>query len=95
VSVGAATTSIAGAIRAPALLVLAAIAAWQATPASAQVPANISEACSADYRKLCANVAPGGGRIIACMKARESEVSDACRAALRDEQNKRGAGKQG
>lgn len=64
-----------------------------ASSASAQVPANISQACSSDYRKLCANVAPGGGRVIACMKARESEVSENCRAALRDEQSKRSATK--
>ena len=76
-------------------LMIGAVAAVIASSASAQVPANVSRACSGDYRKLCANVAPGGGRIIACMKARESEVSDACRTALREEQAKRSAGKPG
>ena len=73
----------------------AVLSALPASSASAQVPAGISQACTGDYRKLCANVAPGGGRVIACMKARESEVSEACRSALRDEQSKRSAGKPG
>ena len=57
------------------------------------LPANISQACAGDYRKLCADVTPGGGRIIACMKAKQSDVSEACKTALRDEQAKRSASK--
>jgi hypothetical protein len=77
-------------------LATAALAAAFVSSASAQsLPANVSQACSGDYRKLCADVTPGGGRIIACMKARQTQVSEACRAALRDEQTKRSAGKPG
>ena len=77
------------------MIAVAAMAAVPASSASAQVPAGISQACTGDYRKLCASVVPGGGRVVACMKARESEVSDACRSALREEQAKRAAGKPG
>jgi hypothetical protein len=77
-------------------LAIAAFATAFVSSALAQgLPANVSQACTGDYRKLCADVTPGGGRIIACMKAKETQVSEACRAALRDEQAKRGAGKAG
>ena len=82
-------------VRFAGMIAAASLTALLASSASAQVPASISQACTGDYRKLCANVVPGGGRVIACMKARESEVSEACRAALRDEQSKRSAGKPG
>ena len=78
-----------------ALVAVVALALLPAPPAFAQVPAKVQQACNSDYRKLCANVAPGGGRILACLKARGSEVSEACRAALHDEQSKRGAGRSG
>lgn len=39
-------------------------------------------ACKADAQKLCANVQPGGGRILKCMRAQQGQLSDACKAAL-------------
>ena len=78
------------AARFAALLALGALTNLEPSPAAAQVPAKISQACGGDYRKLCADVTPGGGRIIACMQARKSEVSEGCRQALRDEQKRRG-----
>ena len=38
------------------------------------------EACQPDVAKFCADVKPGGGRIMACLKEHASELSDACRA---------------
>jgi hypothetical protein len=38
--------------------------------------------CKADVEKLCPNVQPGGGRIIACMKENKDKLSEACKAAL-------------
>lgn len=38
--------------------------------------------CKADIEKLCPGVAPGGGRIIACLKQNKAQVSDACQTAL-------------
>ena len=39
------------------------------------------EACKPDVDKFCSGVAEGGGRIMACLKQHESELSDACKAA--------------
>ena len=39
-------------------------------------------ACAADVQKLCSNVPPGGGRIIACLKQHKEEVSDRCKQAI-------------
>ena len=39
-------------------------------------------ACKADAEKLCSGVQPGGGRILACMKANKDKLSDACKASL-------------
>jgi len=38
------------------------------------------EACQPDVAKFCADVKPGGGRIVACLKQHSSELSDACKA---------------
>lgn len=56
-------------------MVLGALAS-AARAGEAQLP------CQADVRKLCAKVAPGGGRIQACLKAHESELSEECRSRL-------------
>jgi hypothetical protein len=37
-------------------------------------------ACKADVEKFCKDVTPGGGRIMACLKAYEDKVSEACKA---------------
>ncbi len=37
--------------------------------------------CSADAQRFCANVEPGGGRIIACLKANKDSLSDQCKQA--------------
>jgi len=37
--------------------------------------------CSADIKKFCADVKPGGGRIIACLKQHEADVSPGCKQA--------------
>ena len=39
-------------------------------------------ACAADVQKLCSNVPQGGGRIIACLKQHQAEVSDRCKQAI-------------
>jgi hypothetical protein len=35
--------------------------------------------CAEDAKKLCADVAPGGGAIMKCLKAHETEVSKECK----------------
>jgi acetyl esterase/lipase len=40
------------------------------------------QACRADFRSHCAGTVPGGGRIIQCLLAHESQLSGNCRMAL-------------
>jgi hypothetical protein len=42
----------------------------------------VRQACEADYHRLCATVAPGGGRILKCLHDRDKELAPECRAAL-------------
>ena len=39
-------------------------------------------ACKADIEKLCPDVKPGEGRIVACMKAHQDEISEGCKQAF-------------
>jgi hypothetical protein len=49
---------------------------------SQQDVADARAACASDVEKLCASVPSGGGRIIACLKQHEAEVSDGCKQAI-------------
>jgi hypothetical protein len=52
---------------------------------------DVQTACMADYLALCGSVAPGGGRVVACMKEHRAQVSMACKVAvLRHIAEKRG-----
>lgn len=42
----------------------------------------LRQACRADAQRLCGDVRPGGGRVGACMRAHEQELSEACRSAI-------------
>jgi hypothetical protein len=39
-------------------------------------------ACRNDVEALCQGIQPGGGRILACLKAHEAELSGPCKAVL-------------
>ena len=39
--------------------------------------------CKADAERLCPGVEPGGGKIIACLKAHKEEVSIGCGKAIK------------
>ncbi|HKE11175.1 MAG TPA: cysteine rich repeat-containing protein [Myxococcota bacterium] len=39
-------------------------------------------ACREDMERLCAEVQPGGGAKIRCLKSHEDQLSDACRAQM-------------
>lgn len=41
-----------------------------------------ADECRADVERLCAGIPPGGGRIAACLKANQAQVSPACKAQL-------------
>jgi hypothetical protein len=40
------------------------------------------QACKPDIARFCSDVAPGGGRIKACMKANLQGLSEPCKEAL-------------
>jgi Cysteine rich repeat len=40
------------------------------------------KACDEDVKKLCAEIRPGGGRILQCLRGQESNLSPACRQVL-------------
>ncbi len=65
-----------------------------AQTASPQLSADPRAACAADVQKLCSNVPQGGGRIIACLKQHQAEVSDRCKQAIVSamQQSRGGAG---
>lgn len=42
----------------------------------------IRTTCGPDFRALCGDVAPGGGRVIACLRANSASLSPRCQGAL-------------
>ena len=44
--------------------------------------ARAQDACKADAERLCKDIPSGGGRIIACLKSHESDLSAACKERL-------------
>ena len=42
----------------------------------------VHQACEEDIHFLCDGIQPGGGRIAACLKQSESEVSAGCKAGI-------------
>jgi hypothetical protein len=42
--------------------------------------ARAEDACKADVERLCAGISPGGGRLAACLKANEAQLSPGCKA---------------
>jgi Cysteine rich repeat len=63
---------------------LAAAALAQNLPPEANAPAvkAARAACSADIQKFCANVEPGGGRIVRCLVGNASQLSAGCRSSM-------------
>jgi len=53
-------------------------------PAPAPAPASpaAQQACAPDAMRLCADVIPDIPKVTACMKAKYSQLSDACRLAM-------------
>ncbi len=55
-------------------------ALWAQTNNQPSVAA-LRAACADDAQKLCAGVQPGGGRVVACLKQHQDDLSDQCRRA--------------
>ena len=64
--------------------ILSFIALTAATGVSAQSVERgaLRAACMGDAKKFCADVQPGGGRILQCLHAREKELTSGCRDTL-------------
>lgn len=65
-----------------ALLPTGAVPAQDQQRISPEVLKQLRAACSADIKKLCDGVQPGGGRILQCMRSHQSEISTDCQTAL-------------
>ena len=63
------------------LLYCAAWAAPYARADDAAAMAVLRAGCTADVQRLCANVQPGGGRILACLRQHKDALSDQCKQA--------------
>ena len=50
--------------------------------AASSAVADVKSACMADYLALCASVPPGGGQVVACMKAHRAQISVTCKVAV-------------
>jgi len=50
-------------------------------------------ACRADATRFCAGVQPGGGRVLACLKAQGDAVSAPCRTTLNAAEARRAGGR--
>ena len=49
----------------------------------------VRDECKGDVEKFCKGVAPGGGRIVSCLRARETELAPACAEDLKRRRNRR------
>lgn len=65
------------------LPIITLIAVCSIVPARGQsLPSAPRDACLEDYRRLCSDVARGGGRIRKCMMDNAGQLSARCKAAL-------------
>ncbi len=58
--------------------------------ASAQGSDAERQACTPDAMRLCSDAIPDVARVTACMKAKSSQLSEACRVAMRGEPSGKG-----
>ncbi|WP_349631881.1 cysteine rich repeat-containing protein [Bradyrhizobium iriomotense] len=54
----------------------------QITPQMRSEARAVMQACRADYDRLCSDVAPGGGRILACLQSHAGQLTPTCAQAL-------------
>ncbi len=66
-------------------LVLLATLFYRLDGASAQGSDATRQACTPDAMRLCSDVIPDVARVTTCMKAKSSQLSEACRVAMRGE----------
>jgi hypothetical protein len=54
----------------------------QITPQMRSEARTVMQACRADHDRLCSDVAPGGGRILACLQSHAGQLTSVCARAL-------------
>jgi len=64
------------------MLMTAALLFVAQTAFAQEMTAEQRNACMGDYEKFCKGVAPGGGRIIACLAKESDKITPACRKVL-------------
>ena len=70
-------------VRVAGAVILLALLFGRADHASAQGSEAARQACTPDAMRLCSDVIPDVARVTACMKAKSSQLSEACRVAMR------------
>ncbi len=61
----------------------------ESSKARAEKAERVREECKADAEKFCKGIAPGGGRILSCLKSRQAELQPACAAEFKRAANRR------
>ncbi len=61
----------------------------ESSKARAERAERVREECKADAAKFCKGIAPGGGRILSCLKSRQAELQPACAAEFKRAANRR------
>jgi len=61
----------------------------ESSKARAEKAERVREECKADAEKFCKGIAPGGGRILSCLKSRQPELQPACAAEFKPAGNRR------
>ena len=64
------------------MLMTAALLCASQTAFAQEMTAEQRSACMGDYEKFCKGVAPGGGRIIACLAKQSDKIAPACKKVL-------------
>ncbi|WBL78495.1 cysteine rich repeat-containing protein [Bradyrhizobium xenonodulans] len=54
----------------------------QITPQMRSEARAVMQACRADYDRLCSDVTPGGGRILACLQTHAGQLTASCAQTL-------------
>ncbi|MFI4974030.1 MAG: cysteine rich repeat-containing protein [Caulobacterales bacterium] len=62
---------------------------------SSTPPPSVRKACMADVRKYCSGLGFGGGKTAKCMKAHADQLSDTCKAAVKQQDAQKSTGQGG
>ncbi|WP_034462210.1 MULTISPECIES: cysteine rich repeat-containing protein [unclassified Afipia] len=63
-------------------MLIAALLCVSSSAYSQDLTAEQRSACMGDYEKFCKGVAPGGGRIIACLSKSSDKLTPECKKVL-------------